>query len=420
LTELNRLGYGRWWVPQPYGRRERQPRLRQRDVRGRGRKHADAFAKDQLVAQRVQALEQVEVTDMEQIEYSMDDAIDVVVAWVDGRDRKHRAERNRYLADLGGDSRPEQVAHKERRFSDNDEIRFCLRSIRNYAPWVRTIWLVTDNQVPAAIDRRRAEQNHIRIVDHREIFRGHEQFLPTFNSLSIETMLWRIDGLADRFLYFNDDMMLVGPAEPTDFFSDDGKVALRGRWSNWTEQLERGNSFNGNNKLLGAGMLGYTSERFFSSSHVIYPLLRPAMEELFERFHAAFFANAGYRFRDRNQFWPVSAHDHLLLKSNRARVVKPRGLAHFSVRYCQTASPETLEARLKQLADNTMRMACINHLEAVIEKVPDAMGYLSEATGPAAPFESSGGTHASRLGKRLLAVMRSRSSSPSEFASLKR
>jgi Stealth protein CR2, conserved region 2 len=145
------------------------------------------------------------------------EAIGAVVAWVDGGDRKHRARRNRYLADPGGDSGPEQVANKERRFSDNDEIRFCLRSIRNYAPWVRTIWLVTDNQVPAAIDRRRAERDNIRIVDHREIFHGYEQLLPTFNSLSIETMLWRIDGLADRFLYFNDDMMLVGPAEPTDF-----------------------------------------------------------------------------------------------------------------------------------------------------------------------------------------------------------
>ena len=92
------------------------------------------------------------------------------------------------------------MASKERRFSDNDEIRFCLWSIRHHASWVRTIWQVTDNQFPSAIDRRKAEQHDIRVVDHREIFRGHEQLLPTFNSLAIETMLWRIDGLADRFL----------------------------------------------------------------------------------------------------------------------------------------------------------------------------------------------------------------------------
>jgi hypothetical protein len=43
--------------------------------------------------------------------------------------------------------------------------------------------------------------------------------------------------------------------------------------------------------------------------------------------------------------------------------------------------------RLKQLTSDTMRMTCINHLEAVIDKVPDAMRYLADATGPTAPFE---------------------------------
>ena len=314
--------------------------------------------------------------------------IDVVVAWVDGADPAHRAKRKRYLADLGKDAKPERVANLERRFSDNDEIRFCLRSIRNYAPWVRTIWLVTDNQVPGAIDRRKAERDNIRIVDHREIFRGYEQLLPTFNSYAIESMLWRVDGLADRFLYFNDDMMLVGPVAPTDFFSNDGKVILRGRWNNWKDQPpEEGISFFGSTKLLGAEMLGYASEHFFGCAHVIYPLLRPAMEELFDQLKPAFLANAAYRFRNRKQFWPISAHDHLLLKSDRARVVQPSNWTHFSVRECQTASPEDLEARLKELSDATMRFACINYLEAVVDRVPDAMRYLSEATGPAAPFE---------------------------------
>jgi hypothetical protein len=284
------------------------------------------------------------------------DAIDVVVAWVDGADPRHRAKRNRYLAGLGRDAKPDQAANKDRRFSDNDEIRFCLRSIRNYAPWARTIWLVTDDQVPAAIDRRRAESENINIVDHREIFRGYERLLPTFNSMTIEGMLWRIEGLADRFLYFNDDMMFVGSVEPTDFFSNDGKVNLRGRWTSLQEQLRKGSTFHAGNKLHGAEMLGYTSEHFFSSAHMIYPLLRPAMEELFEEFKPAFLTNAEHRFRDRNQFWPISAHDHLLLKSNRAKVVKIHRSAHFSVRYCLAASPEDLEARLKQLADGTMRL----------------------------------------------------------------
>jgi hypothetical protein len=272
--------------------------------------HADVFARSTL-AHHPQALEQVEVSDMQQVEPPRADAIDAVIACVDGSDLKHRAKRKRYLADPSGNAKPERAATDERRFSDNDEIRFCLRSIRNYAPWVRTIWLVTDDQVPAAIDREKAELYNVRIVDHREIFRSYERLLPTFNSRAVETMLWRIEGLADRFAYFNDDMMLVGPVEPTDFFSHDGKVKLRGRWSNWNEQLEKGNSFNGGGKLLGAEMLGYTPKLFFSSDHMNYPMLRPAMEELFEEFKPAFLTNAAYRFRNRQQFWPISAHDHV-------------------------------------------------------------------------------------------------------------
>jgi hypothetical protein len=161
---------------------------------------------------------------------------------------------------------------------------------------------------------------------------------------------------------------------------------LRGRWTSWAEQLEK-NTLIGNNKLLGAEMMGYTSDHFFSSNHVIYPLLRPAMENSSRCSSRHSWPMPCTASATRRQLWTISAHDHLLLKSNRAQVVKSHSSAHFSVRYCLSASPDALEARLKSLADGSVRMACINHLEAVVGKVvPDATRYLSEATGPAAPI----------------------------------
>jgi len=92
---------------------------------------------------------------------------------------------------------------------------------------------VTDDQQPVLAPMSAGEDAKIRIVDHRAIFAGYEDALPTFNSLSIETMLWRIPGLADHFLYFNDDVFLTAPVTPSDFFSADGPV-LRGKWVDHT------------------------------------------------------------------------------------------------------------------------------------------------------------------------------------------
>jgi hypothetical protein len=107
------------------------------------------------------------------------------------------ANRYQYLADPGGNGAPERVASKEPRFSDNDEIRFCLP----VDPSPRTVGPChlagTRQSVPSAIDRCKVERHDIRVVDHRALFRDHEQLLPTFNSLAIEpccgaSMVWPI------------------------------------------------------------------------------------------------------------------------------------------------------------------------------------------------------------------------------------
>jgi hypothetical protein len=159
-------------------------------------------------------------------------------------------------------------------------------------------------------------------------------------------------------------MMCVGPVRRArtagGFFSNEGEIMLRGRWTSWAEQLEKNTSI-GNNKLLGAEMLGYTSDHFCSSNHVIYPLLRPAMENSSRSSSRHSSPMPRTASATAGSSVTISPHDHLLMKSNRAQVVKSHSSAHFSVRYCLSASPDALEARLKSLADGSVRMACINH-----------------------------------------------------------
>ncbi|QRX91945.1 stealth family protein [Streptomyces noursei] len=139
--------------------------------------------------------------------------IDVVYTWVDGADPAWQRRR----AGFAGAAYHEEAANAAR-YADHEELRFSLRSLAMYAPWVRNVYLVTDDQTPAWLDTSRPG---IKVVSHREIF-DDPALLPTFNSHAIESQLHRIDGLSEHFLYFNDDVFLGAELTPKDFFLANG------------------------------------------------------------------------------------------------------------------------------------------------------------------------------------------------------
>ena len=151
---------------------------------------------------------------------STHEAIDAVVLWVDGHDPAWLAKRNRYLQ--GGEDRHDDIAGATR-YNSVGEVYYCLASINRFAPFIRRIFLVTDHQVPPHLDdflRHNFPEGYIpyEVVDHSIIFEGHDDCLPTFNCNSIESLLWRIPGLSERYIYFNDDVVLLAPVSPDDFF----------------------------------------------------------------------------------------------------------------------------------------------------------------------------------------------------------
>jgi hypothetical protein len=143
--------------------------------------------------------------------------VDAVITWVDGADPAHRAKLGAYL---GKDAARPSASADPTRFGDCGEIEYCIASLLRFAPWLRHIHIVSDAQTPALIARLRGSTfaDRVRVVDHRVIFAGHEEFLPTFSSLSIETMLWRIPGLAERFIYLNDDFQVFATRVGRGFF----------------------------------------------------------------------------------------------------------------------------------------------------------------------------------------------------------
>ncbi|MFB7947135.1 stealth conserved region 3 domain-containing protein [Kitasatospora phosalacinea] len=146
--------------------------------------------------------------------------VDAVITWVDDADpawRARRAEaRARLLGDTPGGPDAPLGDDGSHRYRNRDELRYCLRSLAMYAPWIRRIHLVTDDQTPDWLD---TEAPGISVVSHRDLLAGGG----VFNSHAIETGLHRIPGLAEHFLYVNDDVFLGRPVRREDFFLGSGR-----------------------------------------------------------------------------------------------------------------------------------------------------------------------------------------------------
>lgn len=124
-----------------------------------------------------------------------------------------------------GDPFNEDIA--ENRFQDNDELKYSLRSVEKYAPWIRNIFIVTNGQVPQWLNLSNPK---IKIIPHSDIFLD-KTHLPTFSSPAIEAHLHRIPGLSKRFLYFNDDVLLAKQIWPDDFYTESKGFKFHLAWS---------------------------------------------------------------------------------------------------------------------------------------------------------------------------------------------
>ncbi|CAM1302043.1 Uncharacterised protein g3139 [Pycnogonum litorale] len=110
------------------------------------------------------------------------------------------------------------------RFSDNEELRYSLRSVEMHAPWIRHVYIVTNGQIPSWLN---LDNPKVSIVTHQELF-SNKSHLPTFSSPAIETHIHKIPGLSNKFLYLNDDVFFGKQMVPDDFYSkqDGFKVYL--------------------------------------------------------------------------------------------------------------------------------------------------------------------------------------------------
>jgi len=307
------------------------------------------------------------------------DPIDAVITWVDGEDPVHKAKRGYFFGTLA--SVPE-IAQADR-YRETGEFAYCIASLLRFAPWLRRIWIVTDAQEPAFMPaiRSSAWRDKVEIVDHTALFAGHERHLPTFNNRSLLSALWRIPGLAERYLYLNDDFALLRPVVPGDFFRGD-KVVLRGGWclqpwpryaaarlrwaiagvcGRWVNAGEARPGYH-RAQALAARLAGFRW-RYFRAPHVPHPQLRAMPAEFFGRHPERFEENIRHRLRSPDQFLADALGNHLALRQGRAVVDnRLRTLRLKSSHYRSPRLERLLEAAGR---DERVAFACFQDLESL-------------------------------------------------------
>ena len=147
--------------------------------------------------------------------------IDAVILWVDGADPVWRAEKRKYMPPAAADS------DSVNRYRDWGLLPYWFRALEVFMPWIRTVHFVTWGHIPDFLNLACPK---LHVVRHDEFIPA--EYLPTFSSHTIEMNIHRIPGLAEQFVYFNDDMFLLRPMAETDFFRE-GLPCTYGREVPW-------------------------------------------------------------------------------------------------------------------------------------------------------------------------------------------
>jgi len=313
--------------------------------------------------------------------FDVQEPVDVVYTWVDGTDAEWQARKARY--ELAARGHHETALHNSR-YVAREELRYSLRSIAMFGSWVRRIHVVTDGQVPPWLDTSHPKIN---LVDHREIFRD-PTVLPVFNSHAIESQLHRIPGLADQYLYFNDDMFLGRPVEPELFFTGNGMARMF--VSDQTLDLEPpslrdlpASAAAKKNRALIERDFGVTVR--FKYRHGVYPQLRDVLTELEKRHPDEFARVAASRFRHPDDLSIPSSLSHSYAYL-RGRAVP--GTMHY--RYQDLGRPNTAR-RLEEILRERPQVFCLNEIAIDPDEAPkiDALvaDFFAEYFPLPSPFE---------------------------------
>ncbi|MDZ7755180.1 hypothetical protein [Rhodohalobacter sp.] len=270
----------------------------------------------------------------------------------------------------------------EGRFVERGEVKYCIKSIRKFAHWIRNICLVTDEQTPVWLDLSLSKKMNVHVIDHKTIFRNHLDCLPTFNSRAISPVMWKIIGLAEKFIYFNDDMFLISPVERKDFYNGE-KVVMRGQRKQQDTLLRnklkralkkfllfRKNITISSSKphfIKSANLAGF-KKKYFHRLHVPYAMKISTLKSFFDDNPSILRNHLVHKFRSNKNFITDSLFMHLALKEKKAAVRNDNDLAYIPTK---VSFNELHTLGFLKKDGHRKKFLCIQNLESMQKSAPD-------------------------------------------------
>ena len=141
--------------------------------------------------------------------------IDFVLPWVDGSNQEWLEIRKKYQP-----QKRDSDSQSNARFRDMETLKYVLRGIEKNCPWYNKIYLITSGHYPTWLN---INHDKVVLISHKELF-VDKSHLPTFNSVSIEMNLVNIKDLSEKFVYLNDDMVIMRHLKQERFFKNNKPV----------------------------------------------------------------------------------------------------------------------------------------------------------------------------------------------------
>jgi hypothetical protein len=183
-------------------------------------------------------------------------------------------------------------------------------------------------------------------------------------------MTWRIPGLAEHYIEFNDDLILGAPTQPEDFFPSADHVVCYGRKrSSLLVRLSRilKHRINGPKRvsfkesmLNGAEVAGHNHD-FIMLHHTPKALLKSFYERYFEEHPEDLLRNICHRFRHASQYNPQEVYFLMLRDQGRCTIKRAEDELFY---FMAKPNMEYIRRKLAGFTrDSGKKFGCLNSLD---------------------------------------------------------